>query len=108
MWRFLMLSSISIRSCDTSPALLPRLYLVLSVAVAVGLGLPSPVGANAKSWPVHDKLIGKHGDKSENVSGIACTTLSGFPRQCLVIDDDLQAAQFVTVEDGELFAGDPV
>lgn len=57
-------------------------------------------------WPVNGRLVGKDEKKSENVSGIACTTTTGFPRACLVIDDEMQAAQFVTVEDGELRAGE--
>ena len=58
-------------------------------------------------WPVKERLFGKHGARSENVSGIACTSERGFPRSCLVIDDELQAAQLVTVKDGELRAEIP-
>jgi hypothetical protein len=53
-------------------------------------------------------LAGKDGHKSEEVSGIACTTDHGFPRACLVIDDDTQFAQFISMSDGELRAGDKV
>ena len=59
-------------------------------------------------WPVKERLFGKHGARSENVSGIACTSERGFPRSCLVIDDELQAAQLVTVKDGELRARDSI
>jgi hypothetical protein len=62
-------------------------------------------GAPDDAWPVKHKLFGKDGDKSKDVSGIACTTAQGFPRSCLVIDDNVQDAQFVTVTDGELVAG---
>ena len=80
-------------------------------AVSLVLGVGEAGTAWSKDngvWPVDNLLVGVGGKKSEDVSGIACTTSLGFPRQCLVIDDDLQAAQFVTVEDGELKAGDVV
>ncbi|MER8817756.1 DUF3616 domain-containing protein [Mesorhizobium sp. M0142] len=56
------------------------------------LGKPKESGADSK--------------KSEDVSGIACTTTSGFPRICLVADDETQGAQIVILEDGKLIAGD--
>jgi hypothetical protein len=52
-------------------------------------------------------LVSKDGDKSKDVSGIACIG-EGFPRSCLVIDDNMQAAQFVTLENGELTAGETI
>jgi hypothetical protein len=61
-----------------------------------------------ETWPVRGKLQGKNGKKSKDVSGIACATAHGFPRACLVIDDNMQEAQFVTVKDGEIVAGDVV
>ena len=75
---------------------------------------PSLFAANALParasdvWPVKHRLLGKNGEKSTDVSGIACTTNSGFPRACLVIDDNLQAAQSITLTDGALVAGVPV
>ncbi len=42
---------------------------------------------------------------AEDLSGIACTTDSGFPRTCLLIDDEQQSAQVVTLSDGEITAG---
>ena len=45
--------------------------------------------------------------KSEDVSGIACTKQRGFPRTCLIIDDNLQDAQFVELKDGKLVVGEP-
>ena len=66
------------------------------------------VDAAAEAWRVHGKLQGKNGEKAENVSGIACATTEGFPRTCLVVDDNLQAAQFVTVTDGKIVAGEMV
>ena len=38
----------------------------------------------------------------------ACTTSKGFPRSCLVIDDNLQKAQFVKLRDGRLVPGDTI
>jgi hypothetical protein len=32
----------------------------------------------------------------------------GFPRTCLIIDDNLQSAELVTLKDGEVVAGDPI
>jgi len=61
-----------------------------------------------ETWPVRGKLQGKNGKKSKDVSGIACATAYGFPRACLVIDDNMQEAQFVTVKDGEIVAGDVI
>jgi hypothetical protein len=80
----------------------------LTLAATLLLGLLTAGGASTdNTWPVHGRLQGKHG-KSEDVSGMACTTQQGFPRKCLVIDDNLQAAQFVTMNDGELVAGEMV
>ena len=71
-------------------------------------------GKDDDSWEVEGKLIGKISKKtgkvkkSEDVSGIACTKQKGFPRTCLIIDDNLQDAQFVEVKDGKLVVGDSV
>jgi hypothetical protein len=64
-----------------------------------------PRASGYETWPVRGKLQGENGKKSKSVSGIACATTEGFPRACLVIDDNLQEAQFVTVKDGEIVAG---
>jgi hypothetical protein len=80
------------------------LFLLSALAVIT-------VAARARddaTWPIKGKLIGKKGDKSKDVSGIACSTASGFPRSCLVIDDEVQHAQFVTVYDGKLVVGETV
>lgn len=58
-----------------------------------------------KAWHVENRIEGPDGDKSRDVSGIACSETDGLPRSCLVIDDNSQYAQFVTVRDGELIAG---
>ncbi len=62
--------------------------------------------AEEPPWPVKHRLLGKDDKKSEDVSGMACTTDKGFPRACLVIDDNLQAAQFVTLDENQLRTGD--
>lgn len=66
------------------------------------------VGGDGDTWPVRGKILGKKDKKSEDVSGIACAAQQGFPRPCLVIDDEIQKAQFVTVNDGEVLAGGTV
>src|SRR6476620_10746289 len=78
---------------------------ILAAALLPGLFAGGAAIAD-DTWPVHGKLQGNNDKKSEDVSGIACTVPQGFPRACLVIDDNAQAAQFVTVEDGEIQAGD--
>jgi hypothetical protein len=83
---------------------------LISAVLAIG----SAAAAQAdKPWKVHEKLLGEpkaldttDAKKSEDVSGIACATSSGFPRLCLVVDDETQGAQIVIVDDGELLAGD--
>lgn len=90
-----------------------RMLAIGWLAIWIG-AMAHPGAAAAKDdgvWPVKDKLVGeddkkpKDAKKSTNVSGIACTSASGFPRACLVIDDNLQSAQLVTLKDGELAAG---
>ena len=76
--------------------------------LVVGL-FAAPAGADdAKTWPVKHRLLGTDGAKSTDVSGIACTRAAGFPRSCLVIDDNSQSAQLVTLEDGKINAGEQV
>jgi hypothetical protein len=82
---------------------------VLAVLLVCGGVAGTPArAADSDTWPVHGKLVGKKDKKSEDISGIACATSQGFPRACLVIDDNVQAAQFVTVKDGEMTAGETV
>jgi hypothetical protein len=61
-----------------------------------------------ETWPVRGKLQGKNGKKSKDLSGIDCVTAKGFPRAGLVIDDNMQEAQFVTMKDGEIVAGNMI
>lgn len=93
--------------------LLARIAAILcAISLAVAAG-PAPGGQDGDAWPVKGKLIGKTKKSgkpglSKDVSGIACTSDTGFPRDCLVIDDNLQFAQFVTLKDGKLVAGDTI
>src|SRR5262245_12067192 len=86
------------RSQWVTTMLLTRLARVATIVCAALLvmaaGPASGKDDDDGSWPVKGKLIGKtkkSGEvkKSEDVSGIACTTDEGFPRSCLVIDDNL-------------------
>jgi hypothetical protein len=76
-------------------------------AAAWCLALSPSGAADDGVWHVKNTLVSKKGDKSTDISGIACTGDS-FPLACMVIDDDMQAAQFVTVREGELKAGDTI
>ena len=74
------------------------------------LALPLlPVNAQ-ETWKVDGKLLGEAKadgfEKSEDVSGIACDRGTGFPRLCLLADDETQGVQIVILNDGELVAGD--
>ena len=89
-------------------------YVRITLAT-IGLGLAlstvSNIAVLAKdqgTWAVKGKLLGKPGEKSKDASGIACAAPQGFPRPGVVIDDNSQAAQFVTVNDGDIVAGDPI
>ena len=92
------------------PCLNPAWSRSLCAVVCLAVVLPLP-GNDAKAgeeWTVVDRILGEKGKHSRDVSGIACTTSIGFPRHCLVIDDNLQSGQFVTLKDGELQPGDVV
>ena len=81
-----------------------RVAVIVLVLLMVLAG-PAP---GQDSWKVKPDVIGKGDEPSEDVSGIACTTSTGFPRSCLVIDDNLQAAQFVELREGRLVPRDPI
>ncbi|MCJ2118849.1 DUF3616 domain-containing protein [Methylobacterium sp. J-001] len=97
----------------------PATTALLRVALACGLAAALPVTVSAhdpsKPWAVSGKLLGepdpKHpaeagrSDKAKDVSGIACATETGFPRICLVADDEAQGAQVAILRDGSLVAG---
>jgi hypothetical protein len=80
------------------------IFAFASVLILVGVAPPA-VAKGPEAWPVMGRLFGKHGKESIDISGIACSTAEGFPRSCLIIDDNLQSAQFVVVRDGSLVAG---
>ncbi len=80
--------------------------VVMALLVVLGSWPPGAATAqHERVWSVRDKLMGKDNKKSVNVSGIACTSDTGFPRSCLIIDDDAQSSQLVTLRDGEIVAG---
>lgn len=86
-----------------------RGFILLLVAAALTCGRDASAQDTAlpPPWKVKGKLLGKRNDKkAEDVSGIACNSASGFPRQCLVVDDELQGAQIVIVNDGGMIAGE--
>ena len=91
-----------------SLANLGRIAAIVCVLPAL---LVDPAAGKDDSWEVDGKLIGKISKKtgkvkkSEDVSGIACTKQKDFPRTCLIIDDNLQDAQFVELKDGKLVTG---
>ena len=101
--------------CKVGHLRIPSLTSVRIGLATIGLGLAlaavPDVGLLAKdqgTWAVKGKLLGKPGEKSKDASGIACAAPQGFPRSCVVIDDNSQAAQFVTVNDGNIVAGAPI
>ncbi len=83
-----------------------RLCLIILFLVAGSF--KSVSAADYSAWPVKGKLVGKDGDKSKDISGIACSTSQGLPRSCLVIDDNTQAAQAVTLKEGEIVVGETI
>src|SRR5690349_13315504 len=96
-------------------ALIPRLFLAQVVTLSLAGILPagSALARGDDPWKVEHKLIGKprgldpmDADKSKDVSGIACATTSGFPRICLIVDDETQGAQIVILKKDKLIAGD--
>ncbi len=83
-----------------------RSYRVLIVAVL--LSVVSACGEKVRVsevWPVDGRVAGKDGKKARDLSGLACNRAQGFPRLCVVIDDETQSAQAVTLYEGRLEAG---
>lgn len=76
-----------------------RLLAALIMLLAVEATQPAS-GKDKRKWDVEGTLVGKA--KTEDMSGIACATETGFPRTCVVIDDELQAAQIVTLRNREI------
>jgi hypothetical protein len=81
------------------------LIFALATIFILADGAPPAIAKEPVAWPVKGKILGKGGQKSIDVSGIACSTTRSFPRSCLLIDDNLQSAQIVTVRDGLIIAG---
>lgn len=96
-----------IRTLAAASALSASLF-----AAALVTGVPAKAETGTV-FTVSGELIGKskkNGDVkgAGDLSGVACVEASGFPRHCLVVDDEAQSAQFVVINDGRLVAGDPV
>lgn len=83
------------------------ILLACAAILAFAAGSAASAGDDT-AWPVHGNLLGKKGKNSKDVSGIACARPQGFPRSCVVIDDNVQQAQFVTVKDGKIITGDVI
>jgi hypothetical protein len=50
-------------------------------------------------------MTGRDGKKAKDLSGMACNRAQGFPRLCVVVDDESQSAQAVMLYEGRLEAG---
>lgn len=86
---------------------------VLCAALLAAPGVSSAQGDLPSTWKVREKLRGEPKDllgldskKSKDVSGVGCAATTGFPRVCLLADDETQGAQIVILKEGELVAGD--
>ncbi|MFO1158744.1 MAG: DUF3616 domain-containing protein [Reyranellaceae bacterium] len=55
--------------------------------------------------PAQPPLVDDGGTPANDISGIACTTTTGPRRTCLVINDEDQAAQFVTLDGDRMIGG---
>lgn len=78
------------------------------LAVSVLMSFIGACGDNIQVsdvWPVEGRVVGPDGKKAKDLSGLACDRTAGFPRRCIVIDDESQSAQAVTLYDGRLEAG---
>ena len=95
-----------ITACERQRRSLPAL-LMACLLTAAALTTASVASAQGdKPWEVRGKVFGepKNPDgvdakKSEDVSGLACATTSGFPRICLIVDDESQGAQIVILNE---------
>ena len=78
------------------------------VIVAILLSVVSACGEKVRVsevWPADGRVAGKDGKKARDLSGLACNRSQGFPRLCVVIDDETRSAQAVTLYEGRLEAG---
>lgn len=61
--------------------------------------------AHADAWTTSGLVEGKKGKPAEDMSGIACAPEVDGARRCLVVDDETQFAQWVTLRDQTITAG---
>jgi Protein of unknown function (DUF3616) len=102
-----------IRAPITYSPLLLAVLLACSLTTSLVTSVSAALAQGDEPWKMKGKLLGKptdagepDGSKSEDVSAIACATAAGFPRICLLADDESQGAQIVILSDGKLIAGD--
>jgi len=94
-----------------SPTILSAIVILIIFSIVAP---PNLAAHDIEDWPVKGKLLGKWDNddekykKAEDVSGIDCDTRNGFPRLCLVIDDEVHHAQFVKMENGRLIVGERI
>ena len=90
----------------TEIAMPARSVLAALLVCSMVVGNPARA-ADSGTWPVHGKLVGKNGKKSEDISGIACATPRGIPlRLRSGWDEDLGAVEkeIASAPDREKFA----
>lgn len=81
------------------------------VCLALLVALTSSSSANADNWTASGllgkskKLDASNPKSSKDVSGIACAATTGFPRVCLVIDDEARSAQVVVLDNQKMIGG---
>jgi len=76
----------------------------------LGIGVLVALSASAEDWQLKGKIFGElkanrpvgslnqdDYKKASDVSGIACDRGEGFPRLCLIVDDEAQGTQLVTL-----------
>ena len=87
-----------------------------AVLIVAAAALSSVLPGRAPAQPDGEWRIDRHFDgkpkndgsgsePSKDVSGIACAAVNGFPRVCLLVDDETQGAQIAILKDHELVAG---
>lgn len=92
-----------------------RFHTSLAGAAVAALLASLTFPVEAREWDVEGRLKGKprkessvEFQKAKDVSGIACNREAGFPRQCLVIDDEVQWAQVVILHESKIIAGQTI
>lgn len=78
---------------------LARVFAALAVVMMASTVVA--VAADGDAWKP-GKLLNEKGKRTKDASGLACATDKGFPRTCVFIDDETQAAQVVILRDGEI------